>query len=259
MESMRKIGALSYGVICYAIFFASFLYLIGFLANFAVPKSIDSGAVGPAGWALLVNAALLVLFGLQHSVMARPAFKRVFTRIVPPAVERSTYVLASSVALILLFWQWRPLPSPIFELEAGVASRALIAVYLLGYAIILYATFLIDHFDLFGLRQVFLRAMGRGYTEKRFATPSLYKRIRHPLYVGWIVTFWATPSFTVGHFLFASIMTAYILVAIPYEERDLAAQLGEPYVRWRERTPAFVPRLRRDTRTPAAGPVREVH
>jgi protein-S-isoprenylcysteine O-methyltransferase Ste14 len=251
MESIRKIGALSYGVICYAIFFATFLYLIGFLANFAVPKSIDSGAVGPAGWALLVNTALLVLFGLQHSVMARPAFKRVFTRIVPPAVERSTYVLASSVALILLFWQWRPLPSPLLELESGFASRAVIALYLLGYAIILYATFLIDHFDLFGLRQVFLRAMGRAYTEKRFATPSLYKRIRHPLYVGWIVTFWATPSFTVGHLLFASAMTAYILLAIPFEERDLAAQLGEPYLSWRSRTPAFIPRIGRGVREPA--------
>jgi methanethiol S-methyltransferase len=254
MERIRKIGALSFGAVCYALFFASFLYLIGFLANVAVPKSIDSGTPGPVGWALLVNGALIALFGLQHSVMARPGFKRVFTQIVPRSIERSSYVLASSVVLILLFWQWRPMPTPIFSLEGPVAIGIASAVYLLGYAILLYATFLIDHFDLFGLRQVFLSAMGRSYTEKRFATPSLYKRIRHPLYVGWITAFWATPTFTVGHLLFASAMTAYILLAIPLEERDLAAQLGEPYRRWRAQTPAFVPRLRR-SRGPEAGGV----
>jgi protein-S-isoprenylcysteine O-methyltransferase Ste14 len=245
MERIRKIGAVSYGAACYALFFASFLYLIGFLANFGVPKSIDSGTPGPAGWALLVNSALIALFGIQHSVMARPGFKRVFTQIVPPSIERSTYVLASSVVLILLFWLWQPMPTAIFSLEGPVGIGIATAVYLLGYGILLYATFLIDHFDLFGLRQVFLRAMGRSYTEKRFATPSLYKRIRHPLYVGWITAFWATPSFTVGHLLFASTMTAYILLAIPLEERDLAAQLGAPYERWRAQTPAFIPRLRR--------------
>ena len=253
MERIRRIAALSYGATCYAIFFATFLYLIGFLANLFVPKSIDSGTAGPAGWALLVNGGLLALFGLQHSVMARPGFKRVLTRVVPRAIERSTYVLASSAALIVLFWQWRPMPAALFEVSGPIASGVATGLYLLGYGIILYSTFLIDHFDLFGLRQVFLRAMGRPYTEKRFATPSLYKRIRHPLYVGWIITFWATPSFTVGHLLFASAMTAYILVAIPYEERDLAAQLGEPYEKWRARTPAFVPRLGRGSRPQAGG------
>jgi len=248
MEWTRRIGALSYGAICYAIFFATFLYLIGFLGNFAVPKSIDSGAAGPVGTALLVDFALLALFGLQHSVMARPGWKRVFTRIVPRAVERSSYVLASSAALILLFWQWRPMPTMLFKLDNDVAFSIATGIYFLGYAIILEATFLIDHFDLFGLRQVFLRGVGRPYTEKRFVTPALYKIIRHPLYLGWLIAFWVTPALSVGHLLFASVMSAYILIAIPLEERDLAAQLGAQYVAWRERTPAFVPRIRRKTR-----------
>lgn len=257
MERMRRIGAVAYGAICYAIFFVTFLYLIGFLGNFAVPKSIDSGADGPLGAALLVNAGLLLLFGLQHSVMARPGWKRVFTRIVPQALERSTYVLASSVALILLLWLWRPMPTPLFELESGIARNAVLAIYLAGYGIVLYSTFLIDHFDLFGLRQVVLRAMGQSYTEKRFATPALYKLIRHPIYVGWFVAFWAAPTFTVGHLLFASAMTAYMLVAIPLEERDLVAQLGEPYRSWRARTPAFLPRFGRPRPARSGGAVRE--
>jgi protein-S-isoprenylcysteine O-methyltransferase Ste14 len=257
MERVRKIGALGYGVICYAIFFVTFLYLIGFVGNIAVPKTIDSGAAGPAGVALLVNAGLLLLFGLQHSVMARPGWKRVFTRVVPRSIERSSYVLASSIVLILLMWLWQPLPTPIFEVEGGIARSALIATYFLGYGIVLYSTFLIDHFDLFGLRQVFLRAMGRSYTEKRFATPAVYKLIRHPLYVGWMITFWAAPTFSVGHLLFACGMTAYILAAIPLEERDLEAQLGEPYRSWRARTPAFLPRIGRARATAESGVVRE--
>jgi len=257
MERIRRIGALAYGATCYAIFFAAFLYLIGFVGNFVVPKSIDSGVAGPLGAALLVNTALLLLFGLQHSVMARPGFKSVFTRIVPPSLERSTYVLASSVALILLFWLWRPMPTPLFALEGEIARGAAIATYFLGYGLVLYSTFLIDHFDLFGLRQVSLRALGKGYTEKRFATPALYKLIRHPIYVGWFVTFWAAPTFSVGHLLFASVMTGYMLVAIPLEERDLAAQLGEPYRSWRARTPAFLPRIGRARGTRSPGAVRE--
>jgi len=257
MERIRKLGALSYGVICYATFFLTFLYLIGFVGGFAVPKSIDSGETGSLATALLVNAGLLLLFGLQHSVMARPGFKRVFTRVVPRSIERSSYVLASSVALILLMGLWRPIPAKLFEFEGEIARGVLQAIYLLGYGIALYSTFLIDHFDLFGLRQVFLRALGRSYTEKRFMTPALYKLIRHPLYVGWIVTFWVTPTFSVGHLLFASAMTAYILVAIPLEERDLEAQLGEPYRSWRARTPAFLPRFRRGRGAPSAGAVGE--
>jgi protein-S-isoprenylcysteine O-methyltransferase Ste14 len=257
MERIRRVFALSYGVICYAIFFVAFLYLIGFLANSVVPKTIDSGVPGASGWALLVNSALLALFGLQHSVMARPGWKRVMTRVVPPAVERSTYVLASSIVLALMYWLWQPMPDVIFAAESPIAVGGLTALYLAGYGVLLYSTFLIDHFDLFGLRQVFLRAMGKTYTEKRFATPALYKLIRHPLYLGWIVVFWATPSFTVGHLLFASFMTTYIFLAIPLEERDLAAQLGAPYERWREQTPAFIPRFGRKSRPQATTVARE--
>jgi len=243
MELARRVGALAYGAVCYAIFFATFLYFIGFVGNFAVPKSIDSGPVQPIGVALAIDAALLALFGLQHSVMARPAWKREFTRLVPRSIERSTYVLLSSAVLILLYWLWQPIPIPLWQLHNDMAVGAMTALYLMGYALVLESSLLIDHFDLFGLRQVFLRAMGRAYTEKRFATPQLYKLIRHPLYLGWIVAFWAAPSFTVGHLVFAAALTSYILIAIPFEERDLAEQLGEPYLVWRERTPAFVPRL----------------
>jgi methanethiol S-methyltransferase len=208
------------------------------------------------GLAIVVDGALLVLFGLQHSLMARPWWKRAWTRIVPAAIERSTYVLASTVVLAGIMYHWQPIPTPIFDLQGGPLWGAALALYLAGYGIVLYATFLIDHFDLFGLRQVFLRAMGRVYTEKRFKTPTLYKMIRHPLYFGWIVTFWVTPVFSVGHLLYASFFTAYILIAIPFEEHDLAAQLGEPYARWRANTPAFVPRLGRSSE---GGPVvREV-
>jgi protein-S-isoprenylcysteine O-methyltransferase Ste14 len=244
MERIRRLAAFAYGATCYAIFFVTFLYLIGFVANLFVPVSIDSGEAGPVGRALAVNTVLLLLFGLQHSVMARPGFKAWFTRVVPRSIERSTYVLASSVVLILLFWLWQPMPTAIFRFDDPFARGAVLGVSMAGYGLLLYSTFLIDHFDLFGLRQVFLRAMGRSYTEKRFATPALYRLVRHPLYIGWMTAFWFTPDFTLGHLLFAGVMTAYILVAIPYEERDLAAQLGEPYRAWRAKTPAFFPRIR---------------
>lgn len=255
MENVRRIGALAYGAICYAIFFVTFLYLIGFVANLVVPKSIDSGTAGPIGAALVINTALLILFGLQHSVMARPGFKAWVTRVVPRSIERSTYVLASSAAFVVLFWLWQPIPIEIVSIEGELSRAAALGLSMAGYGLVLYSTFLIDHFDLFGLRQVFLRAMGRGYTEKRFATPTLYKYLRHPIYVGWITAFWATPTFTVGHLLFAAVMTAYILIAVPLEERDLAAQLGEPYRAWRAKTPAFVPRFRGARRPGRPAPV----
>jgi protein-S-isoprenylcysteine O-methyltransferase Ste14 len=245
MEPLRRTAALVYGVVCYALFFVTFLYLVAFVGNFAVPKTIDSGVPGDLGLAIVVDGALLVLFGLQHSVMARPGFKRAWTRIVPAAIERSTYVLASTVVLAAIMYFWQPIPTPIYDLGGGPLRGAALVLYLTGYGIVLYTSFLIDHFDLFGLRQVFLRAMGRVYTEKRFKTPSLYKVIRHPLYLGWFISFWAAPVFSVGHLLYASFFTAYILIAIPFEERDLTAQLGEPYERWRANTPAFVPRVGR--------------
>jgi protein-S-isoprenylcysteine O-methyltransferase Ste14 len=249
----RRFLALGYGAVSYAIFFVTFLYLIGFLGNTVVPKTVDSGETGPFGWALAIDAALLALFGLQHSVMARPGFKAWWTRFVPRSVERSTYVLASSLVLILLYVAWRPLPEAVVTVEHPVARGVAYAVFLGGFGLVLLSTFLIDHFDLFGLRQVWLRFRAHAYEEKRFATPFLYKLVRHPIYVGWFVTFWATPDLTVGRLLFAAAMTAYMLAAIPLEERDLSAQLGEPYRRWRDRTPRFVPRFEPGPRSPSPG------
>jgi len=239
---MRRAAVLAFGVVSYAIFFASFLYLVGFVGNLVVPKSIDSGAAGPVGPALLVNTLLLLAFGLQHSVMARPGFKAWWTRFVPKPIERSVYTLASSVALIALFVFWQPIPQVVWSTEGVLASMLAIGM-LSGVGLVLLSTFLIDHFDLFGLRQTWLHFRGRAYEEKRFTTPLLYKWIRHPLYVGWLMTFWITPVMSAGHFLLALVMTSYILIAIPMEERDLLRALGEPYRRWRERTPLFVPRI----------------
>jgi protein-S-isoprenylcysteine O-methyltransferase Ste14 len=243
MSRTQRIAAVVYGAACYGIFFVTFLYLIGFVGNLVVPKSIDSGTAGGVASALVVNTLLLALFGVQHSVMARPGFKAVWTRIVPKAVERSTYVLASSLVLILLVVAWQPLPQAVWDVRSEPGRTALWAGYFLGYGVVLYSTLLIDHFDLFGLRQVVLYFRRRAYSEKSFVTPSLYRFIRHPLYVGWFVTFWVTPTMSVGHLFYAAAMTGYILIAIRYEERDLADLLGEPYRRWHARTPAFVPRI----------------
>jgi protein-S-isoprenylcysteine O-methyltransferase Ste14 len=249
---MHPALALAFGAVSYGIFFASFLYLVGFLGGVAVPKSVDSGDAGPVGTALLVNTALLLLFGVQHSVMARPGFKKWWTRFVPQPIERSTYVLASSAVLIALFAWWQPISAPVWEITNPLARTAMLALFFGGVGLVLFSTFLIDHFDLFGLRQVVLHFRGRDYSEKHFVMPVLYRFIRHPLYVGWIVTFWATPTMSAGHFLFALIMTGYILVAIPMEERDLGELHGESYRRWRESTPAFVPRIKSRTDRPTA-------
>jgi protein-S-isoprenylcysteine O-methyltransferase Ste14 len=255
MSFIRRAAAVLYGTVCYAIFFVTFLYLIGWVTGLVVPTSIDSGTPGSVPAALAIDLALIALFGVQHSVMARPGFKRVLTRFVPSPIERATYVLASSALFVLLFAAWRPIPLAIWQV-GGAAAIALQAGALLGFGIVLYTSFLIDHFDLFGLRQVFLAWRGRPYTEKRFVTPQVYQFIRHPLYVGWMTGFWLTPALTVGHVLFASAMTAYILIAIGYEERDLTASLGEPYRRWRAVTPMFVPGVRTPRgRTSAAGEV----
>jgi protein-S-isoprenylcysteine O-methyltransferase Ste14 len=249
---VQRIGTLTYGIVCYLIFFATFLYLVGFVGDLAVPKSIDSGAAGPLGRALVANTLLLVLFGVQHSVMARPGFKAWWTRFVPRPIERSTYVLASSAALALLVWLWQPIPAVVWDVSGPVGTAAARGLFLAGVGLVLYATFLIDHFDLFGLRQVFLAFRRKAYTHERFVTPSLYRFVRHPLYVGWIVTFWATPVMSAGHFVFALVMTGYILLAIPVEERDLEREHGEAYRRWREATPAFVPGLGRVGAAPAS-------
>jgi protein-S-isoprenylcysteine O-methyltransferase Ste14 len=256
---MNRIAALAYGAVSYLIFFGTFLYAIGFLANFGVPRTIDfvsppgtsfevasaQGVSTSFGIALLINLALLSVFALQHSVMARIGFKRWWTRFVPEPVERSTYVLASSAAMILLFAYWQPMPAEVVRLTDETARSGAFAIFGIGVATVLYATFLIDHFDLFGLRQVVLYFQRKPYAHKKFVTPAAYKHIRHPLYVGWFITFWATPDMTVGHLLFASVASAYILVAIVFEERDLGELLGKDYERYRARTPMFVPNLRK--------------
>jgi protein-S-isoprenylcysteine O-methyltransferase Ste14 len=235
-----RITAFLYGVACYLVFFASFLYAIGFIGNFGVPKSIDSGPLLPFTQALAINSALLGLFAIQHSVMARQWFKTAWTRIVPPPVERSTYVLFSSAALILLFWKWQPMGGVIWNVQNAWGRMALYAVFALGWLTVLAATFLINHFDLFGLRQVWLYLCGRPYTPLRFGTPVLYRYVRHPLYFGWLLVFWSAPVMTSTHLVFAVATTAYILIAIQFEERDLVRLHGE-YAEYRRRVPMILP------------------
>ena len=243
---MKRVLTFAYGVACYGVFFATLLYAIGFLGNFGVPKSIDSGLEGSLAAALAIDGALLALFALQHSIMARPWFKRAWTRIVPEPVERSTYVLASSLALLFLFWQWRPIGGTIWNVEGGIAHTAIYGLYAAGLLIVLLSTFLINHFDLFGLRQVYLYLTGRRYTHLEFRTPFFYRFVRHPLYVGWLLTFWSTPVMTAAHLFFAVATTAYILLAIRFEEADLIALHGEKYRRYRQQVPMIIPALRAD-------------
>jgi protein-S-isoprenylcysteine O-methyltransferase Ste14 len=238
---LGRVTIFLYGVFCYLVFFATFLYAIAFLGDFGVPKSIDSGAQGSLGRALAVDVLLLGLFAVQHSLMARPWFKRAWTRIVPPAAERSTYVLFASVAMILLFWKWQPMGGLIWQLDTEVGRLVAYGIYAFGWALLLLATFLIDHFDLFGLRQVYLYLRGRPYTGLQFRTPLLYRYVRHPIYVGWLCIFWATPQMTVAHLVFALATTAYILIAISWEERDLLSAHGETYQRYREQVPKLIP------------------
>lgn len=240
---MGRIIAFVFGVVCYGIFFLTFLYLIGFLANFMVPKGIDSGAQASIVVAALINIGLVVLFGLQHSVMARPGFKAWWTKMVPTSIERSVYVLLSSVVLIVMFWQWRPMTQVVWQAEAAWAVYLLWALFAAGIGLVLLSTFIIDHFDLFGLRQVWLHVRNKPYAHKPFAVQFLYRLVRHPLYVGWFFTFWATPQMTLGHLLFALGMSGYILLAVPYEERDLVKFLGSDYESYRQRVPKFIPHL----------------
>jgi protein-S-isoprenylcysteine O-methyltransferase Ste14 len=240
---MGRILAFLYGVVSYAIFFATFLYAIGFVGNFVVPKAMDSPAEGSWQIALAINAALLAVFALQHSIMARPAFKRVLTRVVSPVIERSTYVLASSLALILLFWLWRPLGGVVWSVENDIGVALLYAGFAFGWGLVLVTTFVINHFDLFGLRQVWRHLNGQPQQGLKFVLPMLYRIVRHPLYVGWFFAFWCTPTMTVTHLFFAIMTTAYILIAIQLEERDLISEHPE-YADYRKRVPMLIPFLR---------------
>ncbi len=241
---MKRVLAFGYGVASYGVFFATFLYAIAFIGNFGVARSLDTPVDTPFGLALAIYLGLLALFAIQHSGMARPAFKRWWTRFVPQVIERSTYVLLSSLALILLFWQWRPLGGVIWDIQDPAGEIAVYAVYGLGWALVLFATFLINHFDLFGLRQVYLNLRNKPYRDLPFGTPLLYRIVRHPLYVGWIIVFWATPVMTAAHLVFAIGCTGYILAAIRLEERDLIAAHGESYRQYRRRVPMLIPSIK---------------
>jgi methanethiol S-methyltransferase len=237
----KRLTVFIYGVLCYAVFFATFLYAIGFVGNLLVPRSIDGVPAGGFIASLSVDLALLLAFAVQHSVMARPAFKRWFTRIIPEPAERSTYVLASSVALIALFAFWRPLGGIVWSVQDPAAVAVLYALFGFGWLLVLVSTFLINHFDLFGLRQVWLHLIQAPYRPIEFRTPGPYRLVRHPLYVGWLFAFWATPTMTATHLLFAVATTGYILIAIRLEEHDLIESLGEAYREYRQRVPMLVP------------------
>ena len=241
-SSLQRTALLLYGIVAYVAFLATISYAAGFVGNFLVPKSIDSVPTAPLGTALLVNAALLGLFALQHSIMARPFFKRWFTRIIPAAAERSTYTLASSLALIVLFCFWQPMGGVVWQVDNEIGRALLYGGFAFGWLLVLTTTFLINHFDLFGLRQVWLNFRRRNYTALKFNTPGPYKLVRHPLYAGFFFAFWCTPTMSAAHLFFAVMTAAYILVGIYLEERDL--QVAHPeYAGYKRRTPMLVPRL----------------
>lgn len=239
----RRIATVVYGAIAYLSFLIAFAYAIGFLAGRLVPKGVDDGAAGSVAAAVVVDLALLSLFAVQHSVMARPWFKRAWTRLVPPYAERSTYVLAASGAIALLFWQWRPLTDEVWSVGPDWARGLLWVVYAAGWAIVVASTFLLGHLDLFGLKQVLARWQTRRYVEPGFGQPGFYRFVRQPMMAGFVIAFWAAPDMSVGRLLFAGVASAYIAVAVRFEEHDLRNRLGDDYVRYAEEVPRFIPNL----------------
>jgi protein-S-isoprenylcysteine O-methyltransferase Ste14 len=238
---MGRFIAFLYGLISYVVFFVTFLYAIGFVSGLLVPKTIDSGTLAPTSEALAVNIVLMSLFAIQHSVMARRQFKEWWTQYVPKSVERSTYVLFASLVLVLLFWQWRPMPNVVWHIENPLVATAITSLSFLGWLIVLTSTFLINHFELFGLHQVANNLAGRTMPVPRFRTPLYYKFVRHPIYLGFIIAFWAAATMSVGHLLFAAVTTAYIFVGIFLEERDLVDLFGDDYRRYKDRVSMVLP------------------
>ncbi len=233
-----------YSLACYTAGLVALVYAIGFVGDFVVPKTIDSGVPADLNTALVYNLPLLTLFALQHSIMARPGFKRMWTKIVPKAAERATYVLATAAVLGLIYWQWKPLPASVWQVESANAAAVLTGIYFLGWGIVFLSTFLINHFELMGLQQSFANLRGKTPADPSFKTPFLYKLVRHPIYTGLLLAFWSTPHMTQGHLLFAAVTTGYILVGLMLEERDLVAFFGDTYRDYRTRVPALVPFLR---------------
>src|SRR5687767_9220663 len=255
---MKKVGFLLYGLACYGIFFATFCYVIGFVSTVLVPKHIDSEPKSSLMFSLLVNAGLLSLFALQHSIMARPAFKQWWTKFVPEPIERSTYVLLASLCLILLFWKWEPIGGVIWQVESQTAKMLLVSLSMLGFGIVLVSTFLINHFDLFGLRQVWMYFTGKKYEALHFRTPFFYKYVRHPLYLGFMIAFWSTPLMTAAHLFFAVMTTAYMLVAIQFEENDLVKHFGTKYQDYKRSAPMLIPFMKPSKSRKAESPISEM-
>jgi len=238
---MARITAFLYGLVAYLVFLVTILYAIGFVSGLIVPKTIDNGEAVPPVVALIVNLLLMSVFAVQHSVMARKPFKQWLTQYISPAIERSTFVLLASLALLLLFWEWRPMPAIVWQIADARLAMAVLGLSLFGWVLVVFSTFLINHFELFGMHQVTLNLAGRPLPAPRFRTPVLYKVVRHPIYLGFIIAFWAVPTMTAGHLLFAGVTTAYIFVGIALEEHDLVAQYGDKYRRYRERVAMLVP------------------